>query len=922
LGGLGGVDRLDRAGVTRREREVLLLLGERLTNAEIAERLYVSVRTVESHVSSLLAKLGEPNRRALAATGALISAGPIGPVSRIPAPITTFVGRQSELDSLAAELDATRLLLLTGAGGCGKSRLAIELATTVQREYPGGVWYVELASLGEPEPLAHRVATGVGLGPVRGVPPAEAVADALRSRRGLLVLDNCEHLVEASASLATELLAACPELTILATSRRLFGIGESVWPVPPMSLPRGSSIDWNEASRSDAVALFVERAYRQRPGFVLNEANSDSIVRVCRRLDGIPLAIELAAGLVGVLSVQQIEDRLGDSLELLSGRGSRLPRHRTVRAAIDWSYNLLSADEQALLRRLAVFSGGFTLESAEAVGGRDALDGLARLSASSLVETVDVGESRRFRLLETVRLYSALRLEADDEAAAVRRSHRDWFLALAEQAGPELRGPDQGAWLGRLGVEHDNLVAALSWSWQNDEPDALLRLSLALSWYWWVRGYYGEGRRWLERAVEQSPEPNSALRAEALRMSGVLASFDGDHLAAVALFDEALALNHALGDRLGEAKVVNSLGMVAWERAEFAKAWELWSAGLAGFRQLDDARGTAVALNNLGLVAREQGRVPAARRLFEESLTIYRSLGDDQGCASDLANLGQSCFEVDDYEEARRLYDESLAIRSRIDHRHGISTTLALQGLLESRLGNHEAAIRLLTQSEEVARAIGDRQRQAYAICGRGEVEGSLGQLSRANELFERALAMFRALDQPLGIAQAALGAGGAALGGGRLGDAGLLVKESLGLYRRMQHRRGIAAAGQVLAKLAGAAGNRSSAARLLRDALQTFAELGVRSGAASCLDDCAQQLAEVGRVESAIAVWEAAAEERRRLGIPLSPYERDRLAPPRDAAARRLGPIAAKAAEARGRATSLVDAIRLAASELESAER
>jgi predicted ATPase/DNA-binding CsgD family transcriptional regulator len=918
---LGGVDRLDRAGVTRREREVLLLLGERLTNAEIAERLYVSVRTVESHVSSLLAKLGEPNRRALAATGALISAGPIGPVSRIPAPITTFVGRQSEMDSLAAELDATRLLLLTGAGGCGKSRLAIELASTVGREYPGGVWYVELASLGEPEPLVHRVATGVGLGPVRGGPPAEAVADALRSGRGLLVLDNCEHLVEACASLATELLAACPELTILATSRRLFGIGESVWPVPPMSLPRGSSTDWSEASRSDAVALFMERAHRQRHGFVLNETNSESIVEVCRRLDGIPLAIELAAGLVGVLSVQQIEDRLGDSLELLSGRGSRLPRHRTVRAAIDWSYNLLSSDEQALLRRLAVFSGGFTLEAAEAVGGGDALDGLARLSASSLVETVDIGELHRFRLLETVRLYSALRLEADDEAAGVRRSHRDWFLALAEQAAPELRGPDQEAWLGRLGVEHDNLVAALSWSWQNDEPDALLRLSLALSWYWWVRGYYEEGRRWLDRAVEQSPELNSALRAEALRMSGILASFDGDHLAAVELFDEALALNHALGDRLGEAKVVNSLGMVAWERAEFAKAWELWSAGLAGFRQLDDARGIAVALNNLGLVAREQGRFTAARRLFEESLTIYRSLGDEQGCASGLANLGQSCFEVDDYAEARRLYEESLAIRSRIDHRHGISTTLALQGLLQYRLGNHEAAIRLLSQSEEVARAIGDRQRQAYAICGRGEVEGSLGRLSRAKELFERALAMFRALDEPLGIAQAALGAGGAALGDGRLGDAGRLVKESLGLYRRMQHRRGIAAAGQVLARLAGEAGDRSSAARLLRDALQSFAELGVRSGAASCLDDCGHQLAEAGRVELAIAVWEAAAEERRRLGIPRSPYERDRLAPQRDAAADRLGPLAARAAEARGRAMSLVDAVRLASSELNSAE-
>jgi predicted ATPase/DNA-binding CsgD family transcriptional regulator len=911
-----GVHQLERAGVTRREREVLLLLGDRLTNAEIAERLFISVRTVESHVSALLVKLALSDRRALASTARQLAAPASTP--GIPYPVTSFVGRRKELVELRAELVTTRLLLLTGSGGCGKSRLAMELVREEMAGYPGGVWYAELAPLSEPALVPQTVAAVLGLGGNRGWQPVNAMVGLIGSRDALLVLDNCEHLVEACAALASDLLEACANLEILATSRRVFGVGETVWPVPPLSLPTELPRELCEVLHSDAVDLFVERARRQRPGFALDETNREAVIELCHRLEGIPLAIELAAGLVGALSVRQIEARLGGSLDLLQGGRSVLPRHRTIRGTIDWSYGLLSATEQGLLRRLSVFRGGFTLEAAEAVCASEALDGLARLVESSLVETVEVGDDLRYRLLETIRLYSAQRLDAEEEAPAVLRLHRDWCLALAERAGPELRGPNQREWLRRLDLEHDNVRAAMSWSSQRQEIDVVLRFSLAMGWYWWVRGFFREGRDWLEQALRESADLDSAQRAEALRMAGTLASYDGDHEAAAVLFDETFALSRGLGDLLGEGKALNQLGVLAWEGGRLSEAWRLWSSSLASFVDLDDARGVAIAHNNLGLVAREQGRYAQARRHFDESIAIYRSLGDEQGVASDLSNLGQVSFEVDDFEDAGRLYDESLEIRLGIGHRHGIATTLALQGALQTVLGRFDEAQDLLERSSDVARAIGDRQRLAYAIAGVAEIERSLGQASEAIDLFSRALTMFTELGEPLGTAHAALGAGRSALQAGDHEEASHSLRQSLDQFRAMGHRKGIAAALQLSASIAYEAGDNSGAASLLGEALRGFAKLRGRIGTASCLDDCGDQLANAGRPELALTLWAAAAAERERIGISPPPCDRERVARQGSVALLSLGPSAAGPAEASGRSMSLDSAVSRALTVLE----
>jgi non-specific serine/threonine protein kinase len=601
---------------------------------------------------------------------------------------------------------------------------------------------------------------------VPGRPLTQTLIDALRPKQVLLLLDNCEHLLAACTQLTETLLQACPELRMLASSREALGLmGEQSYRVPPLSLPEPGQLPPLERLQAfEAVQLFTDRAVLGEATFALTAANAASVVQVCQRLDGIPLAIELAAARVKALPVEQIAARLDDRFRLLTG-GSRtaLPRHQTLRALIDWSYDLLTEAERALLRRLSVFAGGWTLEAAEAVGVPkgaeewEVLDWLTSLVEKSLVlyegaegtpgraltaegftpsatGPVEGGEAR-YRLLETVRQYARDRLLEAGEAEAVRGQHRDWFLALAEEAAPELYRPEQVAWLDRLETEHDNFRVALEWSGKHD-PEGELRLAGALWWFWMVRGYLGEGRARLGAALQAAERHvelrRSEARARALDGAGALANLQGDYAEARPLLEESLTIFRERGDKQDIALCLTHLGFTAYEQGDYALARSLLEESLAILREEGSQRFIADCLDYLGLVAYEQGDYAEARSLFEESLTVSRDGGNKWGIALCVSGLGLVAYEQDDYAEARSLFEESLTIRRELGYTWGIAFSLTHLGLLACVQGDYAGAGSLFEESLAIYRDLGNKQ-------GIAESLESLARLAAQGREWERA---------------------------------------------------------------------------------------------------------------------------------------------------------------------------------------
>jgi non-specific serine/threonine protein kinase len=649
--------------LTRREREVLNHLAQGYSAPEIAEQLTLAISSVKWHIQNVYGKLGvKRKRQALTRAQALGLLAPpepkpalAPPPHNLPAAVTRFFGRESEISHLTDRLAHERLVTLTGSGGVGKTRLALRVATEVLDDFPNGVWFIEFAPLSASALVPQQVAAALKLRDNPNQSVLETLTAYLRDRHLLLLLDNCEHVLADCAPLADALLRACPRLTLLATSREPLNVaGENLYPVPSLPFPDPHHFSMSESSGDyAALDLLVDRASAVLPGYALTPQNAPHLAHICQRLEGIPLALEMAAAWLRLLNAETLAARLDDAFGLLTGgHRAALPKHQTLRATLDWSYNLLSAPERLLLRRLAVFAGGCTLEAAEAVCGDDAgadqpispnavLDLLTQLVNKSLVVAERrQGEETRYRLLEMVRQYAHERLTTGEasEVESIGRKHTAFFRALVKEAEPAWRfyGAEQAAWADRLERDQGNLRAALAWA-INRDIELGLRLTTELGEFWFVRAAFGEGRDWLTKALARSADGGDdlkPLRAWALHWLGKFLGGQGE-MAAFAIQEESLAMWRELGDARGMAHALVELGTMFsemgsfWSHLDYPKALSLIEESLRLFRQTEDSDGLCRALALHGFALDEaHGDYEAARASVEESLRLSQRTGN------------------------------------------------------------------------------------------------------------------------------------------------------------------------------------------------------------------------------------------------------------------------------------------------------
>ena len=677
--------------------------------------------------------------------------------SPLPVPPLPLIGREREVSEVRDFLRGdTRLLTLTGTGGVGKTRLALAIASASADDFPDGIVFASLVSLDDPALVLPTIARASGLTDTGGLPVRDRFHAILRERRMLLVLDNWERVLTAAPEL-TALLVACPQIAILATSRAPLRLrGEQEYLVSPLTVPELDRLPVADDLRSNAaVRLFVERAHDVAVGFALTQANAAAVAAICRRLDGLPLALELAAARTRVLAPIELLARLDTALPLLRGGPRDLPdRQRTMERAIDWSHDLLGEEERQLFRHLAAFVGGWDLRAAEAVGAKDGGDDVlvaltALVEQALVVVTAAAGMAARYRMLEPVRQYAVQRLAESGEETATRARHAACYLALAQEAEAGLNGAEQARWLDRLEEEHDNLRAALAWAVRAGEAEGGLRAAGVLSRFWWTRGHVAEGRRWVETALALPDAAPGHPRAEALNGAGNLAFMQGDYGAARGFHEGSLLLRRELGDTRNVAGSLNNLGLLAAQSGDLAGARTLYEEAIAINRAFGNRNWEAINLSNLADSLARGGDAAAALTLLRQALALFETTGNAWGLAMTRNGLGEVSHALGHHAMARDYFDQSLRGRRAIGDRRGLAQVLVGLSELAVDEGEPGTARARLGEALATARALADRQRIVACIEGFVSLAAVQGDAYRAFLLDGAATALRTAIGTP-----------------------------------------------------------------------------------------------------------------------------------------------------------------------------
>ena len=712
------------AGLTQEElAERAGLTAKTISLLERGERKRPYPHTVRSLADAL--ELSERERAVLTAaiprrsgnTPVAVEAAATHP-SALPASLTPLLGREREVEEIAGLLGraaAVRLLTLTGPGGIGKTRLGIEAAREATRLFPDGVAFVALAPLGDAALVMPTVSQALGLRETASIRPLEVLCQYLHERRFLLVLDNFEHVAEAAPEVV-DLLGSCPKLSVLVTSRAPLRVrGEHEYSVSPLAVPDPTRMpEAQEVAQSPAAKLFIERAEDASPVFELTHVNAAAVAAICRRLDGLPLALELAAAQTRYLGPTALLSRLDQALEA-SGARDLPERQRTMRATLDWSYELLHEPERELFARLSVFAGGFTLEAAEAVGGaqesggEDVLVLLGNLVEQSLVltEPGEEGDEIRYRMLEPVRQYAREKLEEDGEAEEAQLRHARYYLAFAEEAEPHIKGHEQVAWLDKLEAENDNLRAAIGRSLEADDAPIAARFGWALSMYWVMRTRHGEGRILLEQTLAQGGDLPAPLRAKALWALGVCVYGSGDNELMMAVAEEGVALSRRAGDRRGEAYALGVLGYAALQLGDLDRAERVLGKSLEMVREQGDTWRAAHTTNHLTVVALRRGDRSRAAGYAEEALAHTRQTGDRYAANVALSLLAQMAWASDELERAAGHWREALRLSYELANKANSASSIQGLATVAASRGQLRRAARLLGAAEALLESAG-----------------------------------------------------------------------------------------------------------------------------------------------------------------------------------------------------------------------